>query len=182
MTTFLWQIAPELEQLRRQMDELFDGGPTPERKATAPAWQPRAEVWELDDAYQIQLQVPGVDPNQIEIEASRDRIKVKGDRKAPETQTKALHSEFRYGHFERSFHLSQEVQHQQVTAAYNQGILTLTLPKLTAAPDHTVKVQVASPIDGMGSSVGHTVGDRAKTSAQTTEPVMTPDEDLKPVW
>lgn len=176
MTTFLWQIAPELEQLRRQMDELFDGGPTPEQQPT-PTWQPRAEVWESGDRYEIKLQVPGIDPSQIEIEASRDLVRIKGDRKAPEATAKPMHSEFFYGLFDRSFRLSQAVQHLEVKASYRQGILTITLPKLTAAPKHTVKIDIASPEDS-----GHNPGQNSGQNSGKTEPTITDEETLNPVW
>lgn len=138
MTTLYWQIAPELEQLRRQAERMLE-----ERGQTTVAprpWKPAAALTDLGDRYELQLQLPGVKLEQLEIQATRDSVTVSGDR--PATDGQLIHSEFRSGAFKRSIRLPEGVQHQQVVAHYDQGLLTLQLPKLTAAADYRVQVPV----------------------------------------
>jgi HSP20 family protein len=148
MSTFFWQVAPELDVLRRQVDSIFEavnpasqGAESGTRRPVA-TWKPSAAIHETADRYIIQLQLPGIDAESLDIEASRDAVVVKGDRPAP-TVEGLIHSEFRYGPFERSFALPLGIQHQQVEAAYDQGILTLTLLKQVADDDRVVKVSLA---------------------------------------
>lgn len=201
INTFFGQIAPELEQLRRQMDELFETGATPtssrssqatptrsttEQAPTIAAWRPRAAIQDSADSYQLQLQLPGIDVSQIDIEARRDGVTVRGDRKAPTTDAQPIHSEFRYGAFERSFRLSEEIQHQQVSAAYADGILTLTLPKRAAAEDYKVKVQVSTIQNTVGEShaepepTAEEVAEAPAIEATTAAPTTT--ETPESVW
>ena len=138
MTTLYWQIAPELEQLRRQAERMLE-----DRGQAAPRpWKPAAALADLGDRYELQLQLPGVKLEQLDIQATRDSITVSGDR--PATEGQLIHSEFRSGAFERSIRLPERVQHQQVVAHYDQGLLTLQLPKLTAASDYRVQVPVTT--------------------------------------
>ncbi len=200
INTFFGQIAPELEQLRRQMDEIFETGAMPtaspaptttSMKTKSPAvaaWRPRASVGDGGDSYQLQLQLPGIDASQIEIEARRDGVTVRGDRQAPTTDAQPIHSEFRYGAFERSFRLPEEIQQKQVSAAYIDGILTVTLPKRAAAEDYKVKVQVSTAQEAAGethaaSEAGPEAASEevAKAAVAVTE-APTPAEEPESVW
>ncbi len=172
MSTLFWQIAPELELLRRQVDELFgeahpqaEAPVSPSSPAPAVTWQPRAALHRFTDRYVLQIQIPGVDSKGLDIEATRDRIVVKGDRPAPQMESaKTVHSEFRYGRFERLFQLPEEIDNQAVTASYEQGLLTLTLPKLSAVPNAVVKVSLEPNVASAEST-------ESSDSAESTESV-----------
>jgi HSP20 family protein len=143
MTTFLrWHSLPELDVLRRQVDELF--GDISNGSTTEPTrWKPRIELRDSGDRFLLTVQLPGLDPKTVDIEATAEGVKIQGDRPAAEgTDSRAVHSEFRYGSFERQVRLSEAIEPAQVTASYNQGLLQLVLPKRTATPNATVKVQL----------------------------------------
>ena len=138
MTTLYWQIAPELDQLRRQAERMLEA--RGQAHAVTCAWKPAAELRDLGDRYELKLQLPGVNAGSLDIQATQDSVTVRGDR--PATDAQLIHSEFRTGAFERAVRLPEAVQHQAVCADYSNGMLTLSLPKLTAAPDYRVRVAV----------------------------------------
>ena len=147
MTTLFYQpcvssAVSEFEALFRQMDEILDGASrSTAQPAEVPTWKPRASIEELGDRYEIRFHLAGIDPATLDIEASRDHLTVRGERKAPEDTP--IHSEFRYGKFERRFRLPEEIQQEHISASYEQGVLALKLPKLTAAENYSVKVSLA---------------------------------------
>ncbi len=159
MTTLYWQIAPELDQLRRQAERMLEdqGQVSMEPKP----WKPAAELRDLGDRYQLQLQLPGVNAESLDIQATQDSVTVIGER--PESQAQLIHSEFRTGAFKRAVRLPEAVQHQAVTADYAHGLLTLSLPKLTSAPDYQVRVE----INGMAAAASPAVeAPQTKTSTE----------------
>ena len=87
--------------------------------------------FEPDKAYEIQLHVPGVKKEEISINLNEDQITISGERKFDsEKKEKNFHSvESYYGTFSRTFYLPDVVNRDKVDAAYNDGILTVTLPK-----------------------------------------------------
>ena len=81
--------------------------------------------------YGQELGVPGVKKEEINIDLNEDRITISGDRKFEnEKKEKNFHSvESYYGSFSRTFYLPDVVNRDKVDAVYNDGILTVTLPK-----------------------------------------------------
>ena len=89
------------------------------------------EIAESDDAYSIVAELPGIGKDAVEIVVDEDVLTVKGEKKAEEKQEDAtqLYSSRRYGSFERKFQLPETVDQAAIKAAYENGVLTLTLPK-----------------------------------------------------
>jgi len=94
-------------------------------------WQPRADVIEHEDAYEVSLELPGVDKDAVEVTFEKDVLTVKGKRESDtDENTRYFRRERRYGTFYRSFRVPERgVEGEKVRAAYNNGVLTLTLPK-----------------------------------------------------
>jgi HSP20 family protein len=91
----------------------------------------------------IYLDLPGVDPAHIDVQATAKTITIIGERLAKETEGEISNrSELRYGKFQRIISLPEKVQHDQVIAKYEQGVLQLTLPKLVEDKDKIVKVEI----------------------------------------
>ena len=108
----------------RFFNDEFVGGSTP-------SFSPKVDIAETEKAYEIQLHVPGVKKEEINIDLNEDRITISGDRKFEnEKKEKNFHSvESYYGSFSRTFYLPDVVNRDKVDAVYNDGILTVTLPK-----------------------------------------------------
>jgi HSP20 family protein len=111
---------------------------------------PAAEVHETPEAYELLLELPGVDKAAIEVKATDRTLVISAERRShrqqpadterPAEAKAPLLSEFRYGTLSRSFRFPQPIDRNQLQAAYRDGLLTVTAPK--ANPVTSVTVQV----------------------------------------
>jgi HSP20 family protein len=126
---------------------------------------PAAEVHETPEAYEVVLELPGVDKDAIDVKATDRSLVISAERRnqrqlplqpAPEAseasegaqpiagaeKTKSpLISEFRYGTWSRSFRFPQPIERDQLEARYQGGLLTVRAPKAHKATTVTVKVE-----------------------------------------
>jgi len=132
-----WQPFTEIETIRQQLDKAFD-----QRAATRDnsetAWMPALELVDAGDNFVLKAQLPGIDPNDIDVQVTREAISISGERRYENVR-----SEFRYGKFHRVLPLPAHIQNDSVQAEYKDGILTLTLPKVTEARNKVVKINLA---------------------------------------
>lgn len=146
MALIRWQPFGEIEQLRRQMDQMFDdiSGINGLSQVT---FKPAIELTDDEENLVLRAEVPGVEAKDLDISVGRDAVTIKGEhRYQNETQEKGFyHSEFRYGKFERTIKLPVAVQNDHAKAEFNNGILTLTLPKVAEAQHRVVKVSLTEP-------------------------------------
>lgn len=136
-----WQPIREMETLRRQFDRVFD-----ELIATnESAWSPAIELHDKGDSIELRAQLPGLDAKDIDIQVSREAVAIVGEyRQSSQSENHSLvNSEFRYGKFHRVVALPVAVINDQVKADYKDGILTLTLPKVTEVRNTVVKLNLA---------------------------------------
>ncbi len=146
MAIVRFQPFREMEDIQRQMNRLFDDMITPVNRENGIdlAFTPAAEFHETDNEYQLKLEVPGLEPDDINIEATSEAIAISGERKSEtKTEEKGMtRSEFRYGKFQRVLPLPGRVDHQNVKAEYKNGVLKLTLPKAEEEKNRVVKVNL----------------------------------------
>lgn len=92
---------------------------------------PKVDVLENDKAFELHVEVPGMNKDDFNIEVNDNYLTVSGERKfTNEKNEKNFHSiETRYGSFSRSFALPENVNADKIAARYNNGILELTVPK-----------------------------------------------------
>lgn len=92
---------------------------------------PKVDVIESDKAFELHVEVPGMNKDDFNIEVNDNYLTVSGERKfTNEKNEKNFHSiETRYGSFSRSFALPENVNADKINAKYNNGILELTVPK-----------------------------------------------------
>ena len=142
-----WQPFPqfdrEINTVKQQLDQLFDDFAGVETASTT--WTPAVSLVESEDALTLHVQLPGVDANNIDVQASREVVAISGDRIAPELSEneKLRRNEFRYGSFRRVVSLPVAIDPKDVTADYEAGLLVLTLPKAEDERNKVVKVSVA---------------------------------------
>ncbi|MEV5705009.1 Hsp20/alpha crystallin family protein [Actinoallomurus sp. NPDC052274] len=100
----------------------------------------RIEDYLDDDKYVIRAELPGIDPSRdVEISVSRGILTIRAERE--ERREGRRHSEFRYGTYERHVRLPDRVREEDITAAYDQGILTVTVP-LQEAKEATRRIPI----------------------------------------
>jgi HSP20 family protein len=100
---------------------------------------PAAEVHETPEAYEVVLELPGVDRAALDVKASERSLVISAERKEAASAAPLL-SEFRYGTWSRSFRFPTAIDRDQLEAHYRDGLLTVKAPKAQTVT--TVSVQV----------------------------------------
>ena len=148
MAILRWQPYSDVDAVRQQIDRLFDDSIFNEFLGDrATAFVPSAELEETDDAIYVRVELPGVNKQDIQVDVSAESVAIRGDRKVVSTTDEGgkRRSEFRYGSFQRTIGLPTRVQHTEAKAAYDNGILTLTLPKTEAEKTKVVTLSFDDP-------------------------------------
>src|SRR5438128_9457958 len=116
--------------------------PVPEAGTTA--WMPLVDIFEEPDVIRLVAEIPGVKPEDVKISVEGNLLTVKGTKEqvAEEKAEKEHRYERTYGAFERTFRLSASIDPNKIKAAYNLGVLTITLPKAETAKPHLIQVEV----------------------------------------
>lgn len=133
----------EMNSLQRQLNQMLDEVLTPASLTEYGNYSrfPAAELTETEDALVLKLEVPGMEANELNIEAKAKSISVSGDRQSEVSEN--TRSEFRYGSFQRVIPLPVKIQNSEVKAEYKNGILYLTLPKAIEEKNKVVKVNLS---------------------------------------
>jgi HSP20 family protein len=126
----------ELDQFRRSFDEMFDrllGSWTPGeamRGMIGMGTEPPIESFVENGKVVIRVDLPGVEPKDVEVTVSGDTLTIRGKRERTheEQGRDYLHREVSYGSFERSITLPAGIDPDQIKAAYKDGVLELTAP------------------------------------------------------
>ena len=151
MTIVRYNPWQEINSLQRQFNRMFDDVLTPASVTEFGNFSkvPAAELTENQDDLVLKLEVPGMKPADINIEATAKSISVSGERKSEVTSEEEgkTRSEFHYGSFQRVIPLPVKIQNTEVKAEYKDGILHLTLPKAEAEKNKVVKVNLLDKAD-----------------------------------
>lgn len=151
MTIVRYNPWIEMNSLQRQLDKMFNEVVTPEktREFGNFARVPAAELTITEEALILRVELPGIDVADVDIEATAKSISISGERKySANAEAKGkTKSEFYYGNFQRVIPLPVPIKNTAVKAAYNNGILELTLPKLEAEQNKVVKVNLDKKTD-----------------------------------
>ena len=116
-----------------------------DQTATRP-WAPAVDILETDNELVLKADIPGVDPKDVDIQLENGTLTLKGERKFErEENNKGFHRlERSYGSFVRYFTVPETVESENVRAVFNNGVLTVTLPKKEVAKPKAIKVQVSN--------------------------------------
>jgi HSP20 family protein len=131
--------------LKKEMDRLFERvweGDFPDWPSLG-EWRPTLDVTDTKDAVMVKAEVPGIEPADLEVTLQDQTLTIKGEKKA-EKETKDEHhyrAECSYGAFARTIRLPAPVEGGKVTATFKNGVLTVKLPKGTAARGTTIPVK-----------------------------------------
>jgi len=125
------------------IERFFYGWPTYEKDSDV-AWIPRVDVNETDKEINIDVELPGIDKEDVKVEVRDNTLTISGERKS-EKKTEDENcsvAERHYGKFERSFTLTDGVDANRITAEYKNGVLTLGVPKTEKAIPKEIAVAV----------------------------------------
>ncbi len=133
-------VSPAMlrNELNRFLDQDFWIEPFDIFRRTPRLWSkmglgafPRIDISETVDEVKVAMEIPGVDPENIDVEVKGDWMRVRGrtERKI-ESKEKPYRYERTYGQFSREFTLPARVRDDQAKAVYKDGVLSITLPKI----------------------------------------------------
>jgi HSP20 family protein len=132
----------EMERLRREMNRLLSGQAS--GVAVAPGY-PAMNIWTNEDGAVVTAELPGSDPKDIDISVNNDTLTVTGCRQPQELpESSTYHRRERgCGRFSRSFQLPFQVEAGKVSAAFERGVLQITLPRAEADKPRKIAVKTA---------------------------------------
>jgi HSP20 family protein len=131
--------------LKQEMDRLFERfleGPWSELP-TMGAWSPALDVTETKDTVSVKAELPGVEAKDIAVSLEGDVLTIKGEKeqKKEEKDERQHRMERSWGAFMRSVRLPAPVDGSKVTAAFKNGVITVSLPKTPGAKGTTIPVK-----------------------------------------
>ena len=110
-------------------------------------WMPAANITENGNEFKVELSVPGMKKDEINVNVEDDMLTISGEHKEEkkeEEKDKFTRKEFHYGSFKRTFRLPSEIKQDAIEASIEDGILKLRLPKMEkskAKPKQEIKVE-----------------------------------------
>ncbi|MBF2057646.1 MAG: Hsp20/alpha crystallin family protein [Cyanobacterium sp. T60_A2020_053] len=133
----------DVNSLHRQMNRLFNELTNTWEEVPSLSNIP-LELFDNGDSLILKAVIPGIDKKNIDITVTRQGVRIVGEyhQKQEDKQHNYYLSEFNYGKFERQISLPTPVKNDDVIAHYEDGILTLTLPKVEEAKNKAVKVSL----------------------------------------
>jgi HSP20 family protein len=135
MTMITEPFAPWLRDLNR----LFTA------EGAVAGFVPPADVIVRDDGVTVHMDVPGLNPDSLEIEIENDVLTVRGERRPPaeieDGDRTVRRIERRFGKFERSLRVPRGLDPNAIDASISDGVLTLRIPKPETAKPHRVQIK-----------------------------------------
>lgn len=145
MSMIRWEPFDEMMSMRESMDRLFEDFFSRRPRTSGPlVWQPALEVYETDHEVVVKAELPGIDPKSVGVTVTAEGLTIKGEAKA-EHEDKGRNyyrRELRYGAFQRTVALPNEVKSDETKATFKQGILEVKIPKAERVRPKTVSVAV----------------------------------------
>ena len=143
-----WDPFREMAGLQDRMNRLFDDawgrGRRGDEEFISGTWAPPVDVRETKDSLELSAELPGIEPNSVEVSVESGVLTLKGSRQFEKaTEGETYHRvERAYGAFERSFTLPSNVEADKIQASYRQGVLFLTVPKREEAKPKSISIKV----------------------------------------
>ncbi len=136
-----WSPLHEMARFRRDFEDLFEHFFAPWKVREA---APSVESFIEGDNLVVRADLPGVDPNKVEVSVTGNILTIKGSReqKREEKGRHFMHRELSYGSFERSLTLPDGVKADAIKAAYKDGVLELTMPAPKGLSVRKVPIQI----------------------------------------
>ncbi len=148
MTITRWDPFQELNMITNRMNRLFSEtwgqGQDQQENLMTSAFVPPVDIYEDEHNINLKVEVPGIDPKDVDIRLENNTLTVRGERKfEKEEKEENFHRvERRYGTFFRAFTLPNTVDPESVSADYDNGVLKLKLAKKAEAKPKQIKVNI----------------------------------------
>lgn len=147
MTSLSRTRSRNVNDLQREIDRMFGrffpSQTQDDNSSQQAVWAPRTDLVEAEDAYRIHLDVPGVSKDDLTINYQDNQLTVSGERASDRTaeDEEYVRVERTFGHFHRSFTLPRTVNAEDISASYENGVLTIRVPKTEEVKPRQIEIQ-----------------------------------------
>src|SRR5437660_11277132 len=143
-----WEPFRGATSLQDHVNRLFnDDFERRGEESSLTAWAPAVDIYETEHELVVKADLPEIDPKDLDIRVENNILSIRGERKFEKkvSEDKYLRVERAYGSFSRSFSLANTVNSEAIKADYQNGVLTLTIPKSEEAKPKQIKVSLGTP-------------------------------------
>jgi len=137
-----------LNDLQREIDRVFNRffpsqSQSDGESSQQAVWAPRTDLVETDEAYRLHLDVPGVSKEDLNINYKDNQLTISGERASDRTDESEeyVRVERPFGHFYRSFALPRTVSAENISAGFENGVLTIHVPKTEEVKPRQIEIQ-----------------------------------------
>lgn len=151
-TSPLNAVFDRMVTLGRSMDSALNQGDGPNGAPRTTYWVPDIDAWETEHEFVVTLDLPGIAADKVEISFERNTLTVSGVRestvKTPEKgELRIFFAERAAGSFSRSLRFPQYVEGDKISAHFDKGVLTITVPKAEAAKSRKITIGATAPVN-----------------------------------
>lgn len=135
-------VFSRMANLNRAMDEVIGRA---DEINYSPYWTPALDAWETEQAFVVQLDLPGLTRDQVDVNFDRNTLTVSGTRgatipQAEKGEVRVFFAERTPGSFSRSLRFPQYVESSKIEASFTNGVLTITVPKAETAKPRKIEI------------------------------------------
>ncbi len=132
----------EQHNIVRSSSGTSDGSETPDNENAVPRllFNPPIDIYETADGLVLYADLPGVNADGLDLQIQDNRLALFGRVKTVVDDSATLHEEYKVGDFLRSFILSDDVDHERITARLNNGVLRVELPRVSRGEPRRIEV------------------------------------------
>lgn len=136
-----WSSLPALQT---RMNSIFDEFFNTDNDGEAPLWAPRVDVVELQDKFDISVELPGMNKDDVKLEFEDNMLTISGEKKiVNEKEERNVHlTERHFGSFRRSFRIPAYADTENINAEFTNGILRISLQKREEAKPKQIEISV----------------------------------------
>jgi len=140
--------TPTLSTFRKEVDRFLDRmreGDAFELLSSSD-WIPNIDFVEKPEAYHVKVEVPGIDPKDIEVMFQNGLLTIRGQKVKSEVEEKSARfyrSERSYGTFARNLRIPTTVDEKLITATFKHGLLTIVLPKTAETRGQSIPIKIS---------------------------------------
>lgn len=129
-----------------ELDSIFDHFFSPSTASAPGFFNPRVDIKDKGDQFIIAAELPGVEKNDIHLELHNGLLTLSAEVKQDDKEEKegrVIRQERRYGKFQRSFTVGDAVHQDDIRASFENGVLTITAPKVEPAEPQTRRIDIS---------------------------------------
>jgi HSP20 family protein len=147
MTTLAqWDPFRDLLSIHGQLNRLFGEASAGAEVGRGGSWLPALDIHEAKDRFVVAVELPGIDPKDVDVSVEDSTLTVRGERRfSEELDDENYHRvERRYGSFSRSLTLPKAADAEKIEALFDKGVLRIEVPKVEAATPKKITVKASA--------------------------------------